>query len=104
MATAGRCKVERARRFPLKIPINYLKSGMLDWQDGKTVNISATGLLFHADEKLEPDTLLDIRVLFSPKMTMSCQGPVVRAEKSAYAVHFHHYRLLRSEGPAPSAQ
>ncbi len=104
MATAGRRKVDRAQRFPLRIPLTYLKSGMLDWQGGKTVNISSSGILFRANEKLEHNTILDIRVLFSSKMTMSCQGSVVRAKKSAYAVRIHHYQFIRSDKPATPAQ
>jgi hypothetical protein len=93
MATDARERVERARRFPLKIPMSYQKSGMLDWQDGKTVNISRTGILFRAEEKLAQDTQLDIRVQFSPLVTMMCQGAVVRTEKTACAVKIRHYRI-----------
>jgi hypothetical protein len=104
MTIAGRRKMDRAQRFPLKIPITYLKPGRMDWQDGKTLNISSTGILFRAEEKLEQNTILDIRVLFSRKLTMSCQGLVVRSEKSSHAVRFHHYQLLRSEEPKSPAQ
>jgi hypothetical protein len=100
MATARKRKVDRAQRFPLKVPISCLQSGMLDWLEGKTVNISSSGVLFHTDRKLVPDATLSMKVQFSPRVTMICQGPIVREDKTSYAVQFNHCRILRSDGPA----
>jgi hypothetical protein len=82
----------------------YLTSGTTDWQEGRTVNISSTGILFRAEGKLDPDTIVDIRVHFSSKAVLSCPATVVRAEKSACAVRFRRYSILRPDNPPPMAQ
>ena len=68
---------------------------MLDWHDGRTVNISRTGILIQSEELLPPDSTLDIRLEFPLKVTISCQGSVVRSEEPAFAVRIHRYRLRR---------
>ncbi len=70
---------------------------MRHWQDGKTINISRTGILFHADEKIPTDSILDIRIDFPLKAMLSCQGSIVRAEEPAFAVRIHRYRMLPSQ-------
>jgi hypothetical protein len=87
----------RAQRFPLSIPLQYRKSGVLYWQDGKTINISRTGILFQADETIPADFVLDIRVHLPRDAILKCQGPVVRTEESAIAVHIHRYQLLHEQ-------
>jgi hypothetical protein len=91
----------RAQRFPLMVPIHYRKSGISNWHDGRTVNISHTGVLFQTDENLQNDLKLEIRISLSPKTTLACQGTVVRieptvstAEKTGLAARISHYRLL----------
>ncbi len=94
MVLAAQVHVNRAQRFPLHIPIQFRKSGMPFWQHGKTVNISRTGILFHADERIPPESVLDMRINFPLKLTLSCQGSIVRAQEPLFAVRIHRYRLL----------
>lgn len=94
----------RPMRFPLKVPIHYRKSGRLNWMDGRTVNISRTGVFFHTDEYLKADLKLEIRISLPRELTLSCQGTVVRAEtgisagsKTGMAIKINHCHLLRPE-------
>jgi hypothetical protein len=95
MESIARPHVSRAQRFPMHIPLHYRLSGMPDWRDARTINISRTGILIHGDETLQPDTKLDIRLDFPFKATISCQGSIVRSEEQAFAVRIHRYRLHR---------
>ena len=97
----GSAQQQRAQRFPLKVPIHYRKSGMSNWHDGRTVNISHSGVLFQTDENLQTDLKLEIRISLSPKTTLACQGTIIRIdpalctdEKTGLAARISHYRLL----------
>jgi hypothetical protein len=95
MAPTAQAYQPRAHRFPIRVPLHYRKSGMEYWQDGKTINISRTGILFQADETIPTDSVLDIQVSLPLKATLSCQCSVVRAaEESALAVRIHRYHLV----------
>ncbi len=94
MALNAMVHVNRAQRFPIHIPLHYRKSGMQYWQAGKIVNISRTGILFHADEGIPPESVLDMRISFPLKLTLSCQGSIVRAQEPLFAVRIHRYHLL----------
>jgi hypothetical protein len=96
MSTAMNPSPLRAPRFPLRMPLQYQKSGAPHWFEGKTLNISRTGILFRTDESVPKDATLDIRVEFPGKVTFSCQGSVVRTEESAFAVRIHRYNLCRA--------
>jgi hypothetical protein len=54
------------------------------------MNISRTGILFKAKEKLLHDSMLDIQVRFPLQKILHCQGTIVRSQKSAYAVRIYH--------------
>jgi midasin (ATPase involved in ribosome maturation) len=95
MGNAAPALMNRAQRFALNVPMHYRKSGISYWQDGKTVNISRTGILFQTDEILAKDSVLDLRVSLPLKVTLTCQGTIVRSEESKYAVRIHRHRLLR---------
>jgi hypothetical protein len=95
MENAASIQINRAQRFPLSVQLLFRKSGMPYWQDGKTVNMSRTGILFQTDEKLAKDSTLDLRVSLPSKVTLSCQATIVRSEETNYAVRIHRHRLLR---------
>lgn len=79
----------------MHIPLQYRESGVPDWHDARTVNISRTGILVRADEEIQPESKLDIRLHFPLKVTISCQGSIVRSEEKGFAVRIHRYRLHR---------
>ncbi len=93
MASAVKMYSPRAQRFPMHLPMHYQRSGSPHWHDGRTVNISRTGILFQSDESLQQNAILEILVDLPTKVTLSCQGAVVRSEESAFAVRIHHPQL-----------
>ena len=77
---------------------------MLHWQQGRTENISRTGVLLHTDEILKNNLTLEIRISLPQKAVISCNGTVVRTEPgksntltNRMAVRMSHCRLLSSE-------
>ncbi len=95
MEATMEASVYRARRFPLHYPLLYRKTGAPDWQDGETINISRTGILFRAGEYVPASSVLDIQVQLPSKIILSCQGSVVRTEDSIFAIQIHRYTLSR---------
>ncbi len=78
--------VTRAPRFPIQAPLQYREGGEQSWHKGTTINISRTGVLFSAEQALNLQTVLEMRIAFPPELTgdaetnVVCWGPVVRAQ------------------------
>jgi hypothetical protein len=74
----------RAQRFQLHLPLKYRQLGHNDWRKGTTENISRSGLLFHAEEALAPNALVEINLVLPPEIAglsaaeVVCRGEVVR--------------------------
>jgi hypothetical protein len=98
----------RAERFPIHIPVRYREPGGQVWFEGKTENISRSGVLFRTESVLSPKTTIEMRL--TPQVVIKdeapceilCKGVVVRTEQSnirgappALAVAIQHYRLSR---------
>ena len=97
----------RAPRFPLRIPFRYRQSSETHWHECKTVNISRTGVLFRAEQDIQPGSVLDMRIILPVEMTgkslptaIICWGPVVRSQlpefpeiRPALAAVIRNYRL-----------
>ena len=75
----------RAERYAIPIAILYRSSGDLDWRAGLTENISRSGVLFRAERRLEPNTVLELlldvpSVVAAPSSSGAVRrGRVVRA-------------------------
>jgi PAS domain S-box-containing protein len=75
----------RAQRFQLHLPLKYRQLGQNDWRKGTTENISRSGLLFHAEEALAPNALVEINLVLPPEIAglsaaeVVCRGEVVRS-------------------------
>jgi hypothetical protein len=93
MAITEQVPVERAQRFPLHLSLRYRKNGVSHWMDGKTINISRTGILFQADERLPVRSVLEISIQFPLKATLACRASVVRTEDLDCAVQIHNFSL-----------
>jgi len=52
--------VSRAERRPLRLPLRYRREGESDWQQGETINVSESGLLFTSNEMLDVNAELEI--------------------------------------------
>ncbi len=79
----------RARRFNLHLPLRYRLVGEQRWLQGTTENISRSGLLFQAEEMLQPSAQLEINLVLPAEIAglaateVVCRGEVVRAVGSA---------------------
>ena len=75
----------RAQRFNLTLPLRYRLLGEQDWRSGTTENISRSGLLFRADELLQPSAQLEINLVLPAEIAglsaaeVICRGEIVRS-------------------------
>ena len=51
---------ERATRVLLRLPVRYRVVGATDWREGKTENISRSGVLFLADDLIAVDSEVEL--------------------------------------------
>ena len=103
----------RAQRFQLHLPLRYRRLGEQQWHEGKTENISRSGLLFQADEALQPNSQLEISLVLPAEIAglsateVVCRGEVVRTVESreklspALAARILQYHF--QHGPLPAA-
>jgi PAS domain S-box-containing protein len=74
----------RAQRFQLHLPLRYRRLGEKVWHEGTTENISRSGMLFNADEELQPSSQLEINLVLPAEIAglsateVVCRGEVVR--------------------------
>src|ERR1700685_3981992 len=77
----------RAQRFQLHLPLRYRRLGEKNWHDGQTQNISRSGMLFQAEEPLQPAVQLEINLVLPAEIAglsateVVCRGEVVRTIK-----------------------
>ena len=77
--------VPRARRLRVDVPVSFREKGTDKWLRGTVVNISQSGVFFHAHESLPHDT--DLEMIFEmpeeitgqPNRRVLCSGYIVRA-------------------------
>jgi len=78
--------VPRATRYPIQTLLRFRERGKAEWQEGTTLNISRTGVLFQSEINLPPKTLIEMQItlphemLGEPKANVLCWGPVVRTD------------------------
>ena len=109
---AGREFAHRAPRYAIPLAVLYRASGERAWLEGRTENISKTGVLVRAEHTLVPPTwiemLLDIPAdLPSPfSGTTICRGRIVRAvgpstleRRPAFAATITEYETSRVFDP-----
>src|ERR1700733_1719192 len=76
--------LSRAQRFQLQLPLKYRQLNEEKWHDGKTRNISRSGLLFQAEDSLQPNVILEINLVLPAEIAglspteVVCRGEVVR--------------------------
>ena len=77
----------RAQRFQLHLPLKYRRLDEERWHDGETRNISRSGLLFQAEDMLQPNVILEINLVLPAEIAglspteVVCRGEVVRTVK-----------------------
>jgi two-component system cell cycle sensor histidine kinase/response regulator CckA len=78
----------RAQRFQLHLPLKYRRLNEEKWHDGETKNISRSGLLFQAEDLLQPNVILEINLVLPAEIAglspteVICKGEVVRTIES----------------------
>ena len=98
----------RAERFPIHIPVRYREPRSVVWFEGKTENISRSGVLFRTESVLSPKTTVEMRFMLPAAIKdeapceILCKGVVVRTEQTnirgtppALAVKIQRYRFAR---------
>ncbi|MGA8618434.1 MAG: ATP-binding protein [Candidatus Sulfotelmatobacter sp.] len=81
--------LSRAQRFQLQLPLKYRRLDEEKWHDGKTRNISRSGLLFQAEDPLQPNVVLEINLVLPAEIAglspteVVCRGEVVRTVAAA---------------------
>ena len=74
----------RAQRFQLHLPLKYRRLDEEKWHDGQTRNISRSGLLFQAEDLLQPNVILEINLVLPAEIAglspteVVCRGEIVR--------------------------
>ncbi len=104
----------RAQRFYLQLPLRYRRLGEEEWHVGTTENISRSGMLFEADELLQPAAQLEINLVLPAEIAglsateVVCRGEVVRTIEQrgetlspALAARILQYHF--QHGPLPRA-
>ncbi len=103
----------RAQRFQLHLPLRYRRLGETKWHQGETQNISRSGMLFEADEVLQPAAQLEINLVLPAEIAglsateVVCRGEVVRTIEPhgtvnpALAARILQYHF--QHGPLPRA-
>ena len=78
----------RASRFALKLPVRYRLAGDARWYQGRTENISHSGVLFRGEGPINVNTPIELRVALSAD-TLERSYPEV----------FCHARIVRTVPP-----
>jgi PAS domain S-box-containing protein len=87
-ARARETSPKRAQRFHIHLPLRYRRLGEKEWHVGTTENISRSGMLFEADELLQPSAQLEINLVLPAEIAglsateVVCRGEVVRTVQS----------------------
>jgi len=74
---APRGAAVRAQRFVIHLPVRYRIAGSPSWQSGTTANISASGVLFSAEQPLAVNTAIDLVITLPDTGRSAVSGEVV---------------------------
>jgi PilZ domain len=66
----------RASRYPLHLTALYQPVGDSDWREGKTVDISSSGVLIEVDDPLPLGTSVEFRLVLPPVEPGTPQGEI----------------------------
>src|SRR5579872_4495964 len=87
--SAQHMPLSRAQRFQLHLPLKYRRLDEEKWHSGETRNISRSGLLFQAEDLLQPNVVLEINLVLPAEIAglspteVVCRGEVVRTVATA---------------------
>ena len=66
----------RSPRFPLTLPVRYRVAGTESWLTGTTQNISSSGVLFAAEQRVEVNTPIELAITLPRVKPMEGAGEV----------------------------
>ena len=98
-------------RFPIERELRFRalnKRGGEDSGEGKTLNISSSGVLFTTGQMLLPGRRLELSISWPAQLNDKCalklvaRGRVVRFEKGRAALEIQQYEFRTSSAPAPA--
>jgi hypothetical protein len=102
--------VPRAGRFVIEVPIRFRPLGESEWRDGRTENISSSGVFFRVGEPLLPQTQIEMTFGLGYERghgtgQVLCTGRIVRVVspsdrddgRAAVAASIRCYRLVRAQ-------
>ena len=81
---AARLFTPRATRYALPIPVFYRASGEATWAEGRTENISESGLLVRGDREVPPNAAVELLLTIPSNLrapfvgTTVCEARIVR--------------------------
>jgi len=102
-----RVEVPRARRYALQLLLRYRTTATAEWQDGRTENISSSGVLFEGAAGLELNDVVEMNMAMPSTVDdtpsqLVCVGRVVRHDGSrdasrrpSFAIAISDYRISR---------
>jgi len=110
-ATSGQADRRHSDRFPLEREVKYRmlsKRSSEECGDGKTINISSSGVLFTAGHMLVPGRRMELSISWPAQLNNKCalrlvaRGRVVRYEDGRTAVMIQQYEFrTQSSGSRP---
>jgi PilZ domain-containing protein len=102
----------RAQRFEIRVPLLYRTRGETAWREGRTVNISHTGVRFWTDQLLEVQTPIELSLKLpaetggETRAEIQCRGKIVRTvlpastdAQPSLAATILEYRFVRASEP-----
>ena len=67
----------RAQRFSLQMPMSFRPLGESEWRRALTANVSRTGVLFHTESTLAPDTKVEMKLTLPASIAGQAAGEVL---------------------------
>jgi PilZ domain len=110
-STTARPERRRSNRFPLERTLKYRvvsRRAEITAEDGETLNISSTGVLFSTKHDLEPGKRVELSISWPAQLNDHCalklvaKGRVVRSEpgQAALEIQKYEFRTAGSKGLA----
>jgi hypothetical protein len=84
----GQTRISRARRFVIRAVLHYRVRGERRWREGRTENMSNSGVWFRAEEAVPAGTTIEMSIILPVENSgdggakIVCHGVVVRATES----------------------
>jgi hypothetical protein len=107
----GQLPANRAPRYPIRITMLYRMPGNKQWRQGRTENISRSGVLFRTDHQMSVEAPIEMLLALPVEIrggragSVICRGRVVRTEglpdadteACAVAATITNYRLTHAQ-------